>query len=131
MNSSKNIYIDVVDDDESIRHSMSRLLRATGFQPITYPSAEAFLADQNQPHFDCLVLDIQLPGMSGLELHRRLTAVNHSTPVIFITAHDGPEARVQAQAAGCAGYFRKTDSGTVVIAAIVAVAAVTPAESHH
>ena len=118
MSSNQNIYIAVVDDDESICHSLSRLLRAAHFQPITYPSAEAFLADRKHPKFDCLVLDIQLKGMSGLDLSRRLSAVNDGTPVIFITAHDDPEARAQAAASGCAGYFRKTDSGTDVLAAI-------------
>jgi FixJ family two-component response regulator len=118
MNSSRNIYVAVVDDDESVCHSMSRLLRAARFQPITYPSAEAFLADRNHPRFDCLVLDIQLKGMSGLELHRRLVAVDDATPVVFITAYDDPQARTQAEAFGCAGYFRKTDSGNEILAAI-------------
>jgi len=118
MTNSRNIYIAVVDDDESVCQSMSRLLRAARFQPVTYPSAESFLADQNHPRFECLVLDIQLKGMSGVELNRRLAAVNNATPVIFITAHDDPEARAQAEASGCAGFFRKTDSGTDVLAAI-------------
>lgn len=115
---NRNIYIAVVDDDESICRSLSRLLRAAHFQPITYLSAEAFLADKNHPRFDCLVLDIQLGGMSGLELRKRLSAVNERTPVVFITAHDEPEVREQAEASGCAGFFRKTASGTDVLAAI-------------
>jgi len=118
MTNSRNIYIAVVDDDESICHSMSRLLRAARFQPVTYPSAEAFLEDQNHPRFDCLVLDIQLKGMSGVELQRRLAAVNITTPIIFITAYDEPQVRAQAEALGCAGYFRKTDSSADVLAAI-------------
>ena len=118
MSSTQNIYVAVVDDEESVRQSMSRLLRAAHFQPITYPSAEAFLADQNHPRFDCLLLDIQLKGMSGVELSRRLAAVNDATPVIFITAHDDPEVRAQAETSGSAGFFRKTDPGTSVLAAI-------------
>jgi len=118
MTNNRNIYIAVVDDDESICHSMSRLLRAARFQPVTYPSAEAFLEDQNHPRFDCLVLDIQLKGMSGVELQRRLAAVNITTPIIFITAYDEPQVRAQAEAFGCAGYFRKTDSSADVLAAI-------------
>jgi FixJ family two-component response regulator len=118
MSSSQNIYVAVVDDDESVCQSFSRLLRAAHFQPITYSSAEAFLADKKHPKFDCLVLDIQLKGMSGLDLSKRLSAVKDGTPVIFITAHDDPEVRAQAKASGCAGYFRKTDSGTDVLAAI-------------
>ena len=117
-----NIYIAVVDDDESICRSLSRLLRATGIQPITYHSAEAFLSDTKHPRFDCLVLDVQLGGMSGIELQRQLAAAGEKTPVIFITAHDSPETRETALAAGCAGYFRKTDSGTEVLKAIRRVA---------
>lgn len=98
---------------------MSRLLRAAHFQPVTYLSAEAFLTDRNRPKFDCLVLDIQLQGMSGLDLSQRLLAVKDNTPVIFITAQDNPSVKAQAQAASdCAGYFRKSDSGADVIAAI-------------
>lgn len=118
MNSNQNIYVAVVDDDESVCRSMSRLLRAAQFQPITYESAEAFLADTKHPKFDCLVIDIQLGGMSGLELSRRLSAVKDGTPVVFVTAHDDPEVRAQVEASGCAGFFRKTDSGTDVLAAI-------------
>ena len=118
MTSNQNIYIAVVDDDESVCRSLGRLLRAAQFQPITYPSAEAFLADTKHPAFDCLVLDIQLKGMSGLELYQRLSAVRDGTPVVFITAHDDPEVQAQAVASGCAGYFRKTESGADVVAAI-------------
>ena len=118
MSSSPNIYVAVIDDDESICQSVSRFLRAAHINPITYPSAEAFLADAKHPKFDCLVLDIQLEGMSGLDLSRRLSSVKDATPVIFITAHDEPEVRAQAEACGCAGYFRKTDSGADVLTAI-------------
>ena len=65
---------------------MGRLLRLAGFQPISYPSAEAFLADEKHPQFDCLLLDIRLGGMSGLELFRQLAAQKNHPPVIFITA---------------------------------------------
>ena len=118
MSSSLNIYIAVVDDDESLCRSLSRLLRAARLQPITYPSAELFLADTKHPKFDCLLLDIQLKGMSGLELSQRLAAVKDTTPVIFITAYDDPEVRGQAETSGCAGYFRKTESGADILAAI-------------
>ena len=118
MNRTPNIYIAIVDDDESVCRSLSRLLRAAHLQAVTYPSAEAFLADTKHPKFDCLVLDIQLGGMTGLELSERLSAVKDGTPVIFITAHDEPEMRAEAEASGCAGYFRKTDSGADVLAGI-------------
>jgi len=112
------IYVGVVDDDENLCRSFARLLRAAGMQPITYSSAEAFLADTKRPGFDCLVLDVQLTGMSGLELQEQLAVAGAAAPVIFITAHDDPQARARAYAAGCAGYFRKTDSGSDVLEAI-------------
>lgn len=118
MDTTRNIYVAVLDDDESLCLSMSRLLRAARLQPITYPSGEFFLAYTKRPKFDCLVLDIQLTGMTGLDLRRRLSAVMDATPVIFITARDDPELRAQAEASGCAGYFRKMDSGAEVLAAI-------------
>ncbi len=111
-------YVAVVDDDEGVCRSFGRLLRTAGFQPVTYLSAEALLEDVKRPKFDCLVLDIQLEGMSGLELSQRLSAVKDPTPVIFITAHDEPEVQAQALACGCAGFFRKTDSGQRVLDAI-------------
>lgn len=118
MSSSQNIYVAVIGGDESFCRSLGRLLRAAYLQPITYPSAEAFLADTKRPNFDCLVIDIQLGGMPGLELSRRLSAVKNCPPIVFLTAQDAPEARARTQAAGCAGYFRKTDSGADILAAV-------------
>ena len=118
MSTHTNIYIAVVDDDESLRRSLSRLLRAAHFQPISYASAEAFLADTKHPKFDCLLLDIQLEGMSGLDLKRKLSAANDNTPVVYITAHDGAEVRAQAERFGCAGFFRKTDTGAEILASV-------------
>lgn len=118
MISAPNTYIAIVDDDERICRSLGRLFRAAGLQPITYPSAEAFLEDLKHPEFECLVLDVELGGMSGIELHKQLAATGSATPVIFITAYDDPEARNQALAGGCAGFFRKTDSGSDVLEAI-------------
>src|SRR5262249_5154935 len=116
MSNSRNIYVAIVDDDESTCRSLSRLMRAADFIMVSYPSAEAFLCARQQPRFDCLLLDIQLGGMSGIELQKQLAAQRDSTPVIFITAHDNdPEVRLQAQTAGCTAYFRKTESGARVL----------------
>ena len=123
MNSSANVDVAVVDDDENLRRSFARLLRAAGMLPTTYPSAEAFLADPKYSGFDCLVLDIQLPGISGLELQKQLQAEGVATPIVFITAHDDAKVRKQARAVGCAGYFRKADSGSEVLEAIRRVVA--------
>ncbi len=117
------IYVAVIDDEESARRSLARLLRAAGFQPITYDSAESFLTGKDRPKFACLVLDIQLGAMSGVELAGRLVSDGVRTPTIFITAHDDPETRSEAEATGCSAYFRKTDSGAEVLEAIRRVTA--------
>jgi FixJ family two-component response regulator len=122
MGSITPTYVAVVDDDEAVCRSFGRLLRAAGILPVTYDSAESFLADRKHPQFGCLVLDIQLGGMSGIELAERLAATGQRAPIIFITAHDDPEARNAAEALGCAAYFRKTDSGKEVLEAIRRVA---------
>jgi FixJ family two-component response regulator len=122
MNNTTNTYVAIVDDDESVCRSFGRLLRAAGIQPIAYASAELFLADTKHPQFGCLVLDIQLGAMSGIELAQQLVADGGRTPIIFITAHEDPESRVAAEAVGCAAYFLKTDSGSEVLEAIRRVA---------
>lgn len=111
-------YVAVVDDDESLCRSVGRLLRASGLQAVTYPSAEAFLADSKRPAFDCLVLDITLTGMSGIELRERLAAVASKTPVVYLTANDNATIREHALRTGCAAYFRKTEPSDKVLAAI-------------
>jgi FixJ family two-component response regulator len=115
-------YVAIVDDDENICRSFGRLLRAAGLQPVTYDSAESFLADTKHPQFGCLVLDIQLGAMSGIELAQRLATAGMRTPIIFITAQDDPAAQSTAEALGCAAYFRKTDSGKEVLEAIRGIA---------
>lgn len=73
------------------------------------------MADDARTRFDCLVLDIQLGRMSGLELQARLVAEGFPAPIIFITAHDNPASRREAQQLGCAGFSRKTDPGIQII----------------
>jgi len=119
MSSNPHTYVAVVDDDQSVRRSFARLLRAAGVMPVTYASAESFLADKKHPQFDCIVLDVQLGGMSGIELGTVLArSEGDHAPVIYITAHDDPETRAKAEATGCAAYFRKNDSGADVLEAI-------------
>ena len=113
-----NIYIAIVDDDASVCTSLGRLLRLARFQPIGYASAEAFIADDKRPRFDCLVLDVRLGGMSGLELFARLAADKNHPPVIFVTAVDEPRVRAEAAALGCAGFFSKSTPGAGIIEAI-------------
>jgi FixJ family two-component response regulator len=123
MSTSPPLHVAIVDDDESLRRSLGRLLRVSGLQPIAYGSAEAFIADRKRPRLDCLVLDVQLgAGMSGIDLARHVIAQRGHPPFIFITAHDDAPTRASAQALGCSGYFRKSESGADILAAIRALA---------
>jgi FixJ family two-component response regulator len=76
------------DDDPGVCRAVGRLLLAAGIQSVSYGSAEAFLSDRNHPRFDCLVLDVELRGMSGIKLNKPLAASGSTTPVVFNTAHD-------------------------------------------
>jgi FixJ family two-component response regulator len=118
MGGGEKINIAIVDDDASLCRAMDRLLRAAGFQPFTYASAEAFLQDVQRVHPDCILLDIQLGGMSGFELQSLLAGSGSTTPVIFITAYDDPKTREQARQTHCSAYLRKNDPGEVVLEAI-------------
>ena len=108
----------IIDDDASANRALGRLLRGAGFDPRGFESAESFLADPLRPAFGCLLVDIQLTGMSGLELQRRLQAEGSRLPVIFITAHDDPAARDEAVRRGCVAFFRKTDPGALIVDAL-------------
>ena len=108
----------VVEDDAGMRKAIERLLRAAGFHVVLFPSAEALLETDAANSAGCLVLDIQLPGLSGFELRRRLLASGHNAPVIFITAHDEASARDEAQRLDCIAYFRKPFEGSALLEAI-------------
>jgi len=108
----------VIDDDESLCRSLGRLVRLAGFHPVVFRSAEEFLLSPESSRVRCLLVDIQLGGMSGIAMHRQLLAEGNHTPVIYITAHDDPVAHSEAMNAGCAGFFRKTDPGSAIIEAI-------------
>jgi FixJ family two-component response regulator len=118
MSSPEYIYVAIVDDDESICRSLSRLLQTVGFKPVCYQSAQAFLDDWKHPRFDCLLLDIQMPDMTGIELKEHLNKSGSVLPVIYVTAHEDEEARAEALASGCDGYFRKTAVGGEILDAI-------------
>lgn len=111
-------YVAVIDDDPSLCRSYERLLRNVGFAPISYPSAEEYLEDGMKIPFACLLVDVHLGGMSGIELQRRLKACSIRTPIICITASDDPDLRAEALSSGCSAFFRKNDAGSEIIAAI-------------
>jgi len=97
----------IVDDDESIRRAMQRLFRSVGIDAQVFASAQEFLDSKHRNRNACMIVDIKMPGMSGLELQEVLLARGSQLPVIFITGFASPETRDQAKKAGAAGYFRK------------------------
>jgi FixJ family two-component response regulator len=105
----------IIDDDEGLCRSVARLLSVAGVDARAFVSAEEFLASPSQRRFGCLLLDIQLTGMSGPELHRRILEAGIRTPVIYITAYDDPAAEAEARRIGCAGFFKKSDPGMTII----------------
>lgn len=111
------IRIAIVDDDPTYGRAAARLLRAYGFETLTFRSAEAFLAAGPDLGADCLLLDVQLGGMSGFDLQRRLGESGARTPVVFISGHTGEDLPGRAAVAGCA-FLRKSDPGESVVAAI-------------
>jgi len=112
------VRVAIVDDDEIQCRALARLVRSAGFQPLTFLSAEDFLAAAGRASFQCLLLDIQLRGISGIALHQRLLTQGDRTPVIYITGHEDPTTLAQATNAGCAAFLRKTDSSTAIIEAL-------------
>ena len=102
---SFNVY--VVEDDESIRRAIGRLLRSVGYHASTYESAEDFLDSTAGAGEGCLILDIRLPGMTGLDLQEKLASSGAKYSVIFMTAHDHPQWKERAKKAGALAYLKK------------------------
>jgi FixJ family two-component response regulator len=108
----------IVDDDASVRRALQRLIRSAGYIIQTFASAHEFLGSLPTPRAACLVLDIQLPGMSGFDLQKRLAADGVGIPVIFITAYDTVANRTRAEESGAAGYLCKPVDETPLLDAI-------------
>jgi FixJ family two-component response regulator len=99
--------ITIVDDDESVREATMSLMRALGFTSEAYPCAEDFLKSGRVQRTSCLIADVRMPGMSGLELYRRLVASGKPIPTVLITAHSDDGVRARALQAGIICYLTK------------------------
>jgi FixJ family two-component response regulator len=99
--------ISVVDDDESVRESLQGLLKSVGFGVSSFNSAEAFLESESIPSTECLILDLRMPGMSGIDLQRELMGRDLRIPIIFVTAHYDATIRSQVLAEGALACLRK------------------------
>ena len=115
---ARQTIVAVVDDDLSMLSATKDLLEARGFSTRLFVSAEEFLACGAATEVDCLLLDIHLGGMSGIELRRQLEVSASTLPVIFMTALDDEDTRVHAQKAGCVAFLRKPYSARQLADAI-------------
>jgi FixJ family two-component response regulator len=114
--------ISIVDDENFLRNSLDNLLRSVGFRVQGFSSAEAFLNSDQVRDTACLILDVRMPGMSGLQLQRQIVAANWRIPIIFITSYADGDARAKALEAGAVDYldkpFREEDLINAIDAAL-------------
>jgi FixJ family two-component response regulator len=110
--------ISLVDDDESIRRTTTLLIESFGFQAAAFESAETFLRSSQLHETSCLIVDVQMPGMNGLQLQSHLAAAGFTIPIIFITAYDNKESRQQALQAGAIAFLGKPFNDELLFKAI-------------
>ena len=113
-------YVAIVDDEEPVRKALKRLLRASGLEADTYASGKDFLEASTARMPDCVVLDLHMPGMSGLQVLQELRSAKKALPAVVITAYDEPASREQCLAAGAAAYLRKPLDERLLLNAISA-----------
>jgi FixJ family two-component response regulator len=111
----KTNVVAVVDDDELLRDALRRLLRASGLGAVSFESAEDLLNSGQLPEIACLIADVRMPGMSGLELQARLKAERCPIPIIFITAHGDAKMRIQAMRDGAVEFLTKPFDNAVLL----------------
>jgi FixJ family two-component response regulator len=112
--------ITVVDDDAAIREAVQSLLRSVGLRAEGFASAPDFLQSDQLPDTACLIVDVRMPGMSGLELQQQLTTAQCPLPILFITAHGDAATRARALRAGAVGVLDKPFSDEVLLRAVQA-----------
>ena len=111
-------FISVVDDDESVRRTTTRLIESFGFRAAAFESAETFLRSRLRDDTSCLIVDVQMSGMNGLQLQSHLAAQGSGIPVIFITSYDERESRRRAMEAGAIAFLGKPFSDEQLLEAI-------------
>jgi FixJ family two-component response regulator len=108
----------VIDDDEAFRAALQRLLKSAGFSVRSFASAEDFLDSGQQHETGCLIADIRMPGMSGLDLQAKLNAEQCPIPTIFITAHGDETLRLQAMRGGAVTFLAKPFDGAILLESV-------------
>jgi FixJ family two-component response regulator len=107
--------IAIIDDEELVRESVQRLLKMAGYPVVAFASAEEFLKSSRLEEFRCVIADIRMPGMSGLDLQSRLNAEDYQIPIIFITAHGDEKMRVRAMRDGAVAFLAKPFDNSVLL----------------
>ena len=110
--------ISIVDDDESVRVALRSLIGSVGFRAEVFGSGEEFLSSPYVSKTDCLIADVRMPGMSGLELQERLHDAGSSVPIVFISAHDDKEAQARGLRGGAIAFLQKPFSEDSLLGAI-------------
>ena len=124
--------IAVVDDDISVRESLESLIRSVGMAVTVFASAEEFLSSGRPNELDCLILDVRMPGMSGIELHRHLLASNCKVPAVFITAHASDDrARSEAASDWTVAYLTKPFNEDELLDAVQAASRLKSKHNHN
>ena len=126
MASDKTQVVAIVDDDESIRNALCGLLKSYDLEPRPFSSAAEFLDSDDRDDVACVITDIQMPGMSGLELQSRLSQEHPQVPVIFITAYGEPKVRAQAMSTGAFALLEKPFDNHVLMDSIRAALELKP-----
>src|ERR1700722_14148194 len=121
MKSVQPALVAIVDDDESVRDAVGSLFRSMGFRTEPFAGAKEFLASPNLREFSCLLLDVQMPGMDGLELQLRLAAASHPIPIIFVTAFGDENTRARALRGGAVSFLTKPFSEDALLGAVQSV----------
>ena len=118
---SKPFVVSIVDDDEAIRNALGNLFESVGLNVESFASAEQFMDFREANESSCLILDVQLPRMSGLELQRQLSGDANAVPIIFMTAHSDERVRERALQAGAVAIFQKPFNSEALLNAIHSV----------
>jgi FixJ family two-component response regulator len=121
---TKTNLVAIIDDDESVRSALEGLMKAVGLPARAFASAEEFLKSGQQHHTACLIADIRMPGMSGLDLQARLNSQKCRIPTIFITAHGDADMRMQALRAGAVEFLAKPFNDDVLLEQVRAALAI-------
>lgn len=112
------IPVAIVDDDAALREAMQFVLASVGIEAIAYANAKEFLAQASQQHYRCVILDVRMPGLSGLEAQRRLKEMGEQSRIIFITGHGDVDMAVEAMKQGAADFLQKPFKDQVLINAV-------------